>query len=251
MNAKETFEHIRQLGFKYRIVTSNIVAARRVLAERGSMRVLSIPTASHLHHTITPLDLHTTFSCPLVASLKKVFGMYKKSNEAIDPLAMARERSVIPASPIWLPPRYSAFRVFSDPLDIARENSVIPTSPMLLPLRSRSSRASSDPLAAAKAFMPSSPILLLLSRRVVRPASDPMAAAKAFMPSSPISLLVRYSVFKARSDPLAHAEASAVKPVSPIWHLLSNIISRSPSTPMPPLAMGRIAAERATKASLN
>ena len=33
MNAKDTFEHIRPLGFKYRTVTSNIVAARRVLAE--------------------------------------------------------------------------------------------------------------------------------------------------------------------------------------------------------------------------
>lgn len=33
MNAKDTFDHIRPLGFKYRTVTSNIVAARRVLAE--------------------------------------------------------------------------------------------------------------------------------------------------------------------------------------------------------------------------
>ena len=33
MNAKDTFDHVRPLGFKYRTVTSNIVAARRVLAE--------------------------------------------------------------------------------------------------------------------------------------------------------------------------------------------------------------------------
>ena len=33
MNVKDTFDHIRQLGFKYRTVTSNVVAARRVLAE--------------------------------------------------------------------------------------------------------------------------------------------------------------------------------------------------------------------------
>ena len=33
LSAKDTFEHIRPLGFHYRTVTSNIVAARRVLAE--------------------------------------------------------------------------------------------------------------------------------------------------------------------------------------------------------------------------
>lgn len=39
MNAKDTFDHVRPLGFKYRTVTSNIVAARRVLAESEDNRV--------------------------------------------------------------------------------------------------------------------------------------------------------------------------------------------------------------------
>jgi hypothetical protein len=39
LNAKDTFAFIRPLGFKYRTVTSNIVAARRVLAECENNRV--------------------------------------------------------------------------------------------------------------------------------------------------------------------------------------------------------------------
>ena len=50
---------------------------------------------------------------------------------------MAPTRATKPSLPIWFPPRRSSSRFAMDPMAIERENSIMPGSPIWLCLRSR------------------------------------------------------------------------------------------------------------------